>query len=137
MGLLSFCLGWICPEKEEGGGGRAAGRSRPGGRDRLSAKTTLIIYLFICFAFRALSAAPSPWLYFKSHFQRQTGGGGGWGSATVSGNHPLCRSRSGHSWASGPGNVGPRCSLEVNGGHPSDPSRWGISCCHGNGRQGI
>lgn len=20
MGLLSFCLGWICPEKEEGGG---------------------------------------------------------------------------------------------------------------------
>lgn len=69
MGLLSFCLGWICPEKEEGGG-QAAGRSRPRGRDRLSAKTTLIIYLFICFAFRALPTASSPWLRFKSHFQR-------------------------------------------------------------------
>lgn len=25
MGLLSFCLGWICPEKEEGGGGGQRG----------------------------------------------------------------------------------------------------------------
>lgn len=32
MGLLSFCLGWICPEKEEEGG-------RAGGEVVLEAET--------------------------------------------------------------------------------------------------
>lgn len=53
MGLLSLCLGWICPEEEEEGGhtrgsvGRGGAGSHLRGRDRLSAETTLIIYLFI------------------------------------------------------------------------------------------
>ena len=48
-------LGWICLEKGREGAGR--GSRRPGGIDRLSAKTTLIIYLFISFAVQALLKA--------------------------------------------------------------------------------
>lgn len=89
MGLLSFCLGWICPEKE--GGGRAGrggrGRSRPRGRDRSSGKTTLIIYLFI-YLFHVAGVAEGLFLAaFQIPLPVMGWPGGGGRVATLPGKH--------------------------------------------------